>query len=77
MCTPVRLSVGSDRNRATCEKDIGDSSSGAGEMVPCVKGLQWKHGDASAIPSNHRRKLDMLVHALTLVLEESSLLVTG
>lgn len=69
--------MGSERNRVTREKDIGDSSSGAGEMVPCVKGLQWEHVDVSAIPSNHRRKLDMLVHALTLVLEESSLAVTG
>lgn len=69
--------MGSDRNRVTREKDIGDSSSGAGEMVPCVKGLQWEHGDAIAIPSNHRRKLDMLVHALTLMLEESFLAVTG
>lgn len=69
--------MGSDRNHVMREKDIGDSSSGAGEMVPCVKGLQWEHMDVSVIPSNHRRKLDMLVHALTLVLEESSLAVTG
>lgn len=71
------LSVGSDRNPATHEKGIGNSSSGAGEMVPCVKCLHCEHEDASAILSNHRRKLLMLVHALTLVPEESSLAVAG